>query len=224
MLPGVENLSGIRTFRVLRALRTISAVKGKFRLRSIYSWNEVPCFFCLSFELCSWRPVIQCVIQLQVSFNWIMRWIETKLELTGTDCSSCQKLRKDSQKRRCRNVTVVAASSLGRLVWQKSVTQVAWLPGTWSVTTIHFVSCWQVRVFFVAGLKAMVNTLLKSIRMLSDVLILTTFFLCVFALIGLQLFVGIMQWKCVRTPPGGWPKGNTLFDNYIKNDSKIKKH
>lgn len=29
MLPGVENLSGIRTFRVLRALRTISAVKGK---------------------------------------------------------------------------------------------------------------------------------------------------------------------------------------------------
>lgn len=29
MLPGVENLSGIRTFRVLRALRTISAVKGR---------------------------------------------------------------------------------------------------------------------------------------------------------------------------------------------------
>ena len=29
MLPGVEDLSGIRTFRVLRALRTISAVKGK---------------------------------------------------------------------------------------------------------------------------------------------------------------------------------------------------
>ena len=70
----------------------------------------------------------------------------------------------------------------------------------------------------------MVNTLLKSIRMLSDVLILTTFFLCVFALIGLQLFVGIMQWKCVRTPPGGWPTDNTLFDNYIKNDSKIKKN
>ncbi|XP_074630746.1 sodium channel protein 1 brain-like isoform X1 [Acropora palmata] len=71
----------------------------------------------------------------------------------------------------------------------------------------------------VKGLKAMVNTLLKSIRMLSDVLILTTFFLCVFALIGLQLFVGIMQWKCVRTPPDGWPQDNTLFDSYIKNDS-----
>lgn len=30
MLPGVEDLSGIRTFRVLRALRTISAVKGQY--------------------------------------------------------------------------------------------------------------------------------------------------------------------------------------------------
>ena len=42
------------------------------------------------------------------------------------------------------------------------------------------------------GLKAMVNTLLKSIMMLSDVLILTTFFLCVFALIGLQ-FLYLMR-------------------------------
>ena len=63
----------------------------------------------------------------------------------------------------------------------------------------------------------MVNTLLKSIRMLSDVLILTTFFLCVFALIGLQLFVGIMQWKCVKN---GWSQSHESFDDYIKNPSK----
>ena len=63
----------------------------------------------------------------------------------------------------------------------------------------------------------MVNTLLKSIRMLSDVLILTTFFLCVFALIGLQLFVGVMQWKCVKN---GWPQGHESFARYIKEDSK----
>jgi len=66
----------------------------------------------------------------------------------------------------------------------------------------------------------MVNTLLKSIRMLSDVLILTTFFLCVFALIGLQLFVGIMQWKCVKNAPNGWPQNHDLFLDYIQNDSK----
>ncbi|XP_068681874.1 sodium channel protein 1 brain-like isoform X2 [Montipora foliosa] len=71
----------------------------------------------------------------------------------------------------------------------------------------------------VKGLKAMVNTLLKSIRMLSDVLILTTFFLCVFALIGLQLFVGVMQWKCVKKPPDGWPQGHESFARYIKEDS-----
>lgn len=66
----------------------------------------------------------------------------------------------------------------------------------------------------------MVNTLLKSIRMLSDVLILTTFFLCVFALIGLQLFVGIMQWKCVARPHDGWPQNHSEFDRYIKDKSK----
>ena len=68
----------------------------------------------------------------------------------------------------------------------------------------------------------MVNTLLKSIRMLSDVLILTTFFLCVFALIGLQLFVGIMQWTCVLNPPNGWPQNPDDFSNYLKNESKAR--
>ena len=67
----------------------------------------------------------------------------------------------------------------------------------------------------------MVNTLLKSIRMLSDVLILTTFFLCVFALIGLQLFVGIMSQKCVQT--SNIPKGISHADwlKYIKNECKL---
>lgn len=48
-----------------------------------------------------------------------------------------------------------------------------------------------------AGLKAMVNTLLRSMKMLSDVLILFVFFLAVMALIGLQLFVGHLRYKCV---------------------------
>ena len=44
----------------------------------------------------------------------------------------------------------------------------------------------------------MVNALLKSMRMLSDVLILTAFFLCVFALVGLQLFSGQFHNRCVN--------------------------
>ncbi|RMX46589.1 hypothetical protein pdam_00019719 [Pocillopora damicornis] len=47
------------------------------------------------------------------------------------------------------------------------------------------------------GLKAMVNTLLRSMKMLKDVLILFVFFLAVMALIGLQLFVGHLRYKCV---------------------------
>ena len=43
----------------------------------------------------------------------------------------------------------------------------------------------------------MVNTLLRSMKMLSDVLILFVFFLAVMALIGLQLFVGHLRYKCV---------------------------
>ena len=43
----------------------------------------------------------------------------------------------------------------------------------------------------------MVNTLLSSLKLLSDVLILFIFFLGVMALIGLQLFSGELRNKCV---------------------------
>jgi len=50
----------------------------------------------------------------------------------------------------------------------------------------------------IEGLKTMVNALLKSMRMLGDVLVLTLFFICVFALVGLQLFVGVLHNRCVN--------------------------
>ena len=43
----------------------------------------------------------------------------------------------------------------------------------------------------------MVNTLLRSLKLLKDVLVLFVFFLAVMALIGLQLFVGHLRQKCV---------------------------
>ena len=43
----------------------------------------------------------------------------------------------------------------------------------------------------------MVNTLLRSLKLLSDVLVLFLFFLAVMALIGLQLFSGELRNKCV---------------------------
>ncbi|XP_015747869.1 PREDICTED: sodium channel protein 60E-like [Acropora digitifera] len=51
------------------------------------------------------------------------------------------------------------------------------------------------------GLRAMVNTLLRSLKLLSDVLVLFLFFLAVMALIGLQLFSGELRNKCVLKIP-----------------------
>lgn len=44
----------------------------------------------------------------------------------------------------------------------------------------------------------MVDTLMKSMKMMTDVLILTIFFIAVFALIGLQLFMGEFHNRCVK--------------------------
>ena len=44
----------------------------------------------------------------------------------------------------------------------------------------------------------MVDTLVKSMKMMGDVMILTVFFIAVFALIGLQLFMGQLHNRCVK--------------------------
>ncbi|NXW52057.1 SCN9A protein, partial [Nyctiprogne leucopyga] len=49
----------------------------------------------------------------------------------------------------------------------------------------------------IPGLKVIVNSLIESVKKLTDVLILTVFCLSVFALIGLQLFMGNLTSKCV---------------------------
>ncbi|XP_065787758.1 sodium channel protein type 9 subunit alpha isoform X3 [Muntiacus reevesi] len=51
----------------------------------------------------------------------------------------------------------------------------------------------------IPGLKTIVGALIQSVKKLSDVMILTVFCLSVFALIGLQLFMGNLKHKCVQT-------------------------
>ena len=59
------------------------------------------------------------------------------------------------------------------------------------------------------------DSLLQSVIRLRDVLILTTFVLSVFALVGLQLYMGVLKRKCV------WDSPNYLtdyeFSKYINN-------
>uniref|UniRef100_A0A6Q2YSW2 Sodium channel protein n=1 Tax=Esox lucius TaxID=8010 RepID=A0A6Q2YSW2_ESOLU len=65
----------------------------------------------------------------------------------------------------------------------------------------------------IPGLKTIVGALIQSVKKLSDVMILTVFCLSVFALIGLQLFMGNLRQKCVI-----WPINST--ENYLANGSK----
>uniref|UniRef100_A0AAX7UG70 Sodium channel protein n=1 Tax=Astatotilapia calliptera TaxID=8154 RepID=A0AAX7UG70_ASTCA len=65
----------------------------------------------------------------------------------------------------------------------------------------------------IPGLKTIVGALIQSVKKLSDVMILTVFCLSVFALIGLQLFMGNLRNKCVI-----WPINMTaLYPNGMAN-------
>uniref|UniRef100_UPI003AAE2239 sodium channel protein type 4 subunit alpha A n=1 Tax=Centroberyx gerrardi TaxID=166262 RepID=UPI003AAE2239 len=68
----------------------------------------------------------------------------------------------------------------------------------------------------IPGLKTIVGALIQSVKKMVDVMILTVFALAVFALIGLQLFMGNLRHKCVR-----WPiqTNETFFNSTIFNDT-----
>ncbi|XP_065601047.1 sodium channel protein type 5 subunit alpha-like [Cyrtonyx montezumae] len=65
----------------------------------------------------------------------------------------------------------------------------------------------------IPGLKVIVNSLIESVKKLTDVLILTVFCLSIFALIGLQLFMGNLRNKCVLL--------NASYDDTLCKDAKI---
>uniref|UniRef100_A0A8C9ZYM1 Sodium channel protein n=1 Tax=Sander lucioperca TaxID=283035 RepID=A0A8C9ZYM1_SANLU len=71
----------------------------------------------------------------------------------------------------------------------------------------------------IPGLKTIVGALIQSVKKLSDVMILTVFCLSVFALIGLQLFMGNLRHKCVI-----WPINTTKaidWNEYIMNETNF---
>ncbi|MEJ1271218.1 hypothetical protein NN561_002053 [Cricetulus griseus] len=78
----------------------------------------------------------------------------------------------------------------------------------------------------IPGLKTIVGALIQSVKKLSDVMILTVFCLSVFALIGLQLFMGNLRNKCVVWPinfnESYLENGTRGFDweEYINNKSR----
>lgn len=74
------------------------------------------------------------------------------------------------------------------------------------------------------GLKTIVGAVIESVKNLRDVIILTMFSLSVFALMGLQIYMGVLTQKCIRVFPmdGSW--GNLTHENWSmfnKNSSKL---
>ncbi|XP_033607453.1 sodium channel protein para isoform X21 [Cryptotermes secundus] len=77
-------------------------------------------------------------------------------------------------------------------------------------------------VAIVPGLKTIVGAVIESVKNLRDVIILTMFSLSVFALMGLQIYMGVLTQKCVKNFPtdGSW--GNLTDENWFNfcsNDS-----
>uniref|UniRef100_W5KB07 Sodium channel protein n=1 Tax=Astyanax mexicanus TaxID=7994 RepID=W5KB07_ASTMX len=78
----------------------------------------------------------------------------------------------------------------------------------------------------IPGLKTIVGALIQSVKKLSDVMILTVFCLSVFALIGLQLFMGNLRQKCVIWPINiteSYQGNSSRFDwnEYIMNETNF---
>ncbi|KAM8933727.1 sodium channel protein type 2 subunit alpha-like isoform 3-T3 [Pelodytes ibericus] len=77
----------------------------------------------------------------------------------------------------------------------------------------------------IPGLKTIVGALIQSVKKLSDVMILTVFCLSVFALIGLQLFMGHLRNKCLIWPPlnPSYEINNATYFNGTMNSTFINR-
>ncbi|CAL1291646.1 unnamed protein product [Larinioides sclopetarius] len=56
-------------------------------------------------------------------------------------------------------------------------------------------------VAIIPGLKTIVGAVIESVKNLKDVIILTCFSLSIFALLGLQIYMGVLTHKCIFVPP-----------------------
>ncbi|XP_060910358.1 sodium channel, voltage-gated, type I-like, alpha [Labrus mixtus] len=78
----------------------------------------------------------------------------------------------------------------------------------------------------IPGLKTIVAALFQAVKKLADVMILTVFCLSVFALIGLQLFMGHLKQKCIKTIDNSTTNGTEANGNFSWEDyaSDTKNH
>lgn len=90
-------------------------------------------------------------------------------------------------------------------------------------TCTYIFSIWKKKYISpITGLKTIVGAVIESVKNLRDVIILTMFSLSVFALMGLQIYMGVLTQKCIRRWDGSW--GNFSHEQWAKwmeNSSKL---
>ncbi|KAG5673892.1 hypothetical protein PVAND_003895 [Polypedilum vanderplanki] len=75
-------------------------------------------------------------------------------------------------------------------------------------------------VAIVPGLKTIVGAVIESVKNLRDVIILTMFSLSVFALMGLQIYMGVLTQKCIKRWDGSWGNfSHELWHQFCKNST-----
>ena len=76
----------------------------------------------------------------------------------------------------------------------------------------------------ISGLKTIVGAVIESVKNLRDVIILTVFALSVFALLGLQIYMGVLTQKCIKNftywnelDHGSWGEGHQAWVQFNNN-------
>jgi hypothetical protein len=74
-------------------------------------------------------------------------------------------------------------------------------------------------------LKTIVGAVIESVKNLRDVIILTMFSLSVFALMGLQIYMGVLTQKCIKRWDGSWGNfSHKLWASFCNNRCKLLNH
>lgn len=71
----------------------------------------------------------------------------------------------------------------------------------------------------IPGMKTIVGAVIESVKNLKDVIILTCFSLSVFALLGLQVYMGVLTQKCVLDHPTSKNLSNEEWKLWCSNSS-----
>ncbi|XP_072242308.1 sodium channel, voltage-gated, type I like, alpha b isoform X3 [Leuresthes tenuis] len=182
------NVSALRTFRVLRALKTISVIPGK----AAGACCQHSCHLSSVCDRLPFPPL---------PFPLPMTLLLSRDALCGclTCVCVCACARPTPLPKMPSSPPLPSShSSLPSPPFPyRYVTEFVDLGNVSALRTFRVLRALKT-ISVIPGLKTIVGALIQSVKKLSDVMILTVFCLSVFALIGLQLFMGNLRQKCVR--------------------------